>query len=291
MKYLFVSGLLLSLLPAWLPLAAQRSKPAYQWFDSQGRRVDFERVLKACLSHEVILFGELHNNAIAHWMQYELAAEGHTRRPGLILAGEMFETHQQGWLDRYIAREIDEKTLLDSAGLWPNYLTDYAPIVNLARDWGLPVVATNIPRRYARLVFRQGLESLGGLAPEELALMTPLPFPIDTTLPSYRRMVEMMGGHGGAAANFVAAQAIKDATMAHFILKALQGGRWLLHLNGSYHSDDREGIAWYLRQARPQLRLLTLSTVEQNDLGKLEAESRGKADFILAVPKTMTKTH
>jgi uncharacterized iron-regulated protein len=287
MKHLIWLGLLL----AWLPVVGQRHKPAYQWFDGQGRRVDFGRVLKACLNHEVILFGELHNNAIAHWMQYELAAEGRSRRPGLILAGEMFETHQQSWLNRYLAQQIDEKTLLDSAGLWPNYATDYAPVVNLARDWGLPVVATNIPRRYARQVFRQGLESLGTLSPEELALMTPLPFPIDTTLPSYRRMVEMMGGHGGAAANFVAAQAIKDATMAHFILRALRPGTWLLHLNGSYHSDDREGIAWYLLQARPSLRLLTLTTVEQADVSKLEARFRGKADFVLVVPQTMTKTH
>lgn len=280
------------ILVALAVFARAQDKVAYQWYDAKGRKVDFARVLKTALQNDVILFGELHNNPVAHWMQYELAQEGRQRRVGLVIAGEMFETDQQPWFDRYLKGEIDRKTFEDSAKLWPNYGTDYAPIVNYAFDWKLPVVATNIPRKWARNVFRQGMQSLDQLSEAEKALIAPLPIEVDTTLPSYRRMVEMMGGHGGASTmNLVYAQASKDATMAHFILKAQQPGMWVLHLNGAYHSDHHEGIVWYLKRSRPSLKVLTLSTVEQEDPAKLEDDNKGRADFVLVVHKNMTKTH
>jgi uncharacterized iron-regulated protein len=90
-----------------------------------------------------------------------------------------------------------------------------------------------------------------------------------------------MGGHGGD--NLPKAQALKDATMAHFILRNMEVGQRFLHFNGAYHSDRHEGIVWYLRQAQPELRIVTISTVQQKDIGKLEGEHVGKADFILCV--------
>jgi hypothetical protein len=77
--------------------------------------------------------------------------------------------------------------------------------------------------------------------------IAPLPIPYDSTLPGYVKMIEMMGGHGGA--NMPKAQASKDATMAHFSLKAWKPGKLLIHYNGAYHSDYYEGIMWYLKRA------------------------------------------
>ena len=39
------------------------------------------------------------------------------------------------------------------------------------------------------------------------------------------------------------AQAMKDATMAHFILKNWEPGKTFLHFNGSYHSDNFQGTS------------------------------------------------
>ena len=102
-------------------------------------------------------------------------------------------------------------------------------------------------------------------------------------------MIGMIPGHGGD--NFPRAQAIKDATMAHFILTNYQPGSMFLHLNGTYHSDNFEGILWYLKRERPDLRYRSISTVSQEEPTKLEAEHLGKADFILCVPDRMTKTY
>ena len=103
-------------------------------------------------------------------------------------------------------------------------------------------------------------------------------------------MLDMgMSGHMGE--NFPKAQAIKDATMAHFILKNYQAGQLFLHLNGSYHSDNYEGILWYLQQQKPHLKVVTLSSVYQPTIRELLPDNKGKADFILAVPESMTKTY
>jgi hypothetical protein len=98
-----------------------------------------------------------------------------------------------------------------------------------------------------------------------------------------------MQGHGSV--NLADAQAIKDATMAHFILENWEPGRVMIHYNGAGHSDDFEGIYWWLKQARPDLRILTISTVSAETPEELSEDALGKADFIISVPDNMTTTY
>ena len=99
----------------------------------------------------------------------------------------------------------------------------------------------------------------------------------------------MMGGHSGA--NLPKAQAIKDATMAYFILQHFKTGSLFLHYNGSYHSDNYEGILWHLKNKRPELKYGTITTVSQKDVNTLLAENIGRADYIICVPENMTTTY
>jgi len=48
---------------------------------------------------------------------------------------------------------------------------------------------------------------------------------------------------------------------------------------------------WYLRKYAAVKDILTISTVEQDNIDKLEDENRNKADFIICVPTKMTKTY
>lgn len=93
------------------------------------------------------------------------------------------------------------------------------------------------------------------------------------------------------AKQFVAAQAIKDATMAWFTHQAMTPGTPFLHLHGGYHTQERQGILWYLQRYRPSVKAVVLTTVLQRELDSLEAEHHGKGDFILVVPKDMPRTH
>ncbi|RUA16198.1 MAG: iron-regulated protein, partial [Flavobacteriia bacterium] len=253
-----------------------------------GKKVSYEKMLKSLEKKDMVLFGELHNNPIAHWLQYELTSDLYTKRP-LILGAEMVEADNQDELDAYLAGTIDYKALDSTARLWNNHKTDYAPLVDFAKDKKLVFVASNVPRRYASIVYKGGFEALDTLSVEEKSWIAPLPIAFDAELPGYQNILKMMGDHGSPT--LVMAQAIKDATMAYFILKNYQEGSLFLHYNGAYHSNDYEGILWYLKKDRPDLKYGTISTVTQDDVHKLEDENKGIADFIICVDSNMTTTY
>lgn len=263
-------------------------KPAYVIYNSKGKKVSYDKVIKDLAKQDVVLFGELHNNAIAHWLQLEMTMDLNQLRD-LILGAEMFEADNQNALDLYLHDSIDEKGLDTSARLWPNHKTDYAPLLRLAKDSLIPFIATNVPRRYAKMVNNNGFAVLDSLTDLEKAWMVPLPFVFDSLLPKYRFILEMMGGHGSP--NLVKAQALKDATMAYFILQNYRDGQLFIHYNGAYHSDDYEGIFWYLRQSSENLHIVTITTVSQDDISRLDKAYIGKADYIICVDSDMTSTY
>lgn len=264
-------------------------KAPYVIYNAKGKKVSYEKMVKSLEEKDMVLFGELHNNPISHWLQYELTADLYTKKP-LILGAEMVEADNQDELDAYLAGTIDYKALDTTARLWNNHKTDYAPLVDFAKDKKLAFVASNVPRRYANLVYKGGgFQALDTLTQEEKAWIAPLPIAYDPELPGYKNMLAMMGDH--ATPSIVMAQAIKDATMAHFILKNYKEGSLFLHYNGAYHSNDHEGIVWYLKKDRPDLAYGTISTVSQENVHKLKEENMGLADFIICVDINMTTTY
>ena len=263
-------------------------KKPYVIYNAAGKKVSYEKMLKSVVKSDIVLFGELHNNPISHWLQYEVTSDSNADKQ-LILGAEMLEADSQEILNDYLIDTISSKELDSLVKLWPNYKTDYAPLVNFAKDHKLPFVATNIPRRYANLVFKKGFKGLDSLSNEEKGWMAPLPIAFDSELPTYKNILTMMGDHGSP--ELVKAQAMKDATMAHFILKNYKNGHLFIHYNGAYHSDSYEGILWYLKKERNDLKYTTLSTVSQDDVNTLLKENHKKADFIICVDSNMTSTY
>lgn len=267
---------------------AYSQKKPYVIYNTKGKQVSYRKMMKTLREKDIVLFGELHNNPISHWLQYEVTSDLHTTRK-LILGAEMFEADNQTFLSNYLSDDISYIELDSLARLWPNYLTDYAPLVDFAKAKKLPFIATNIPRRYASLVYKKGFAALDTLSAEEKSWMAPLPIPFDPGLPAYQKILEELGDHGSP--ELVKAQAIKDATMAYFILKNYQEGRQFIHYNGAFHSDDDEGIVWYLRREKNDVRYATISTVSQDSVDRLLKINHGKADFIICVDSDMTKTY
>ena len=268
-------------------LVAQEKSP-YALFTKSGQQTTYAKLLDAAAKSEVVLFGEYHDNSIVHWLEFELAKDLAAKAP-LTLGAEMFEADNQSQLNAYLAGTINQKQLDSTARLWPNYKTDYKPLVDWAKEKSLPFIATNVPRKYASLVYKKGLETLLELSDQEKAWMAPLPIFYDASLPGYANMLAEMGGHGGE--NLPKAQAIKDATMAYFISKNLPANGVFLHYNGTYHSDNFEGVGYYLKRDLPMVKTLTISTVTQADLNALAPENLSKADFILVIDEDVTKTY
>ncbi len=279
-------------------VAAKSDKAAYRLFDSKGKEVDYEDLLKAAKKADIIFFGELHDNPICHWLELELTKDLYAeKKDNLILGAEMFERDNQLLLNEYLSKMIRKKDFEAEAKLWKNYGTDYAPIVDFAVKNNIPVIATNVPRRFAAIVNRLGFEGLDSINAFERGLIAPLPIKYNPELECYKNMIAMMGdntGAHGASDNIVKAQALKDATMAHFILKAGKENMTFLHFNGSYHSDNHQGIVYYVNEYNKKtaftLSILTISTVEQESVAELDEKSKGVADFIICIPESMTKT-
>lgn len=278
----------LTLALVFFTLSIYSQKPAYKIYNAKGKKVSYKKMLKDLSEKDIILFGELHNNPIAHWLELEVAKDMHNTKP-IILGAEMLEADNQTQVNNYLKGSITEKDLDTLARLWPNYKTDYAPLVNFSKDHKLPFIATNVPRRYASLVYKKGFESLDTLSAKEKEWIAPLPIAFDSELPTYKNILKMMGDHG--TPKLVMAQAIKDATMAHFILKNYKTNTTFIHYNGAYHSNNYEGILWYLKRKNNNLQYATLSTVSQNDISKLEGEHLNVANYIICVDADMTNTY
>lgn len=273
-------------------------KPAYRIYTSKGKSADYSDMVKAAKSSDIIFFGELHDNPICHWLELQLARElVNVKGKNLMMGAEMFETDNQLLINEYVTRQIiRKKDFLAEAKLWPNYKTDYAPLLEFARENKLKFIATSVPRRFAAIVNQKGFEGLDQIMANERGLMATLPIPWDSSLACYKNIGAAMEGAPHMGANIAKAQALKDATMAWFILKNNPADSSIfLHFNGSYHSDNYEGIMWmaqqYLKKVNISPKMMTISCIEQKDIDDLEKANEGKADFIIVIPMDMTKTY
>ena len=279
----------LLVLCCWFLVAVfSQNKPAYILYNAKGKKVSYQKMLRKLHEKEIVLFGEFHNNPISHWLELEVAKDLKQNRD-LVLGAEMFEQDNQPALDLYLQDKLSAKGLDSMARLWKNYTTDYAPLVNFAKENNIVFAATNVPRRYAAMVAKGGFQVLDTISSKEKTWIAPLPIAYNSELPGYKNMLAMMPGHGGE--NLPKAQAVKDATMAYFILQYYKPGSLFIHYNGAYHSENYEGIVWYLKNSRPELKITTITTVSQKDIHQLLKENKHKADFIICVDGDMTTTY
>ena len=258
-----------------LSLTAQ-DKPAYRIYNGNGKKSGYRDMLREAKRADVIFFGELHDNPIAHWLELLLTTDLFQAKGGdLLLGAEMFETDNQLLIDEYFSDIIKESSFEQEARLWKNYMTDYKPLVTFAKKNGLKFVASNIPRRYAAAVASGGFGALDRLSPQALKYIAPLPIDYDPELPCYKDMLSMDASIGGGMGNRInenlpRAQAIKDATMARSISDNRMDGQTMIHFNGSYHSDRHLGILWYLGRYDPGVKTMTITTVLQENLDSME---------------------
>lgn len=271
-----------------------QEKPAFRLLDAQAQPISYATAMQEMAQADIVLFGEIHNVGICHWLCLEMLSDLFQQKgaDGLQVGMEMFEQDQQHLLHQWITGELTDEAFRSAGRLWNNFDTDYLPLLDFCKIHHLPCFATHAPRPYARRVAQTGLSSLELLEPHEKAWIAPLPFPIDDSQRTYQKILEMAQHPHmpGNARFFLEAQAIKDATMAHHILKFREPGKTFFHLNGTFHADFREGIVWYLRHWQPEVRICTLSTTMGKDLKEVPPDAPGKGDLLLWVPANTSRT-
>jgi len=264
--------------------------PAYRIVDPDaGRALDVAELAGRAAAADVVFFGEQHDDAGTHRLQYALLDALAGRRDLVVLSLEMFERDVQPALDDYLAGRISEEEFLASARPWSNYATDYRPLVELARERGWPVVAANVPRRYAAMVAAGGLDTLRVVpeAEREAYIARDIECPRDAY---HDRFLEAMGVHPGAGhasdavERYYLAQCLKDETMAESIVAARE--RWpaalIVHVTGAFHSDFGHGIPARVERRAPGTRILILTGIPTADLARPPVEeNRDRADVLL----------
>jgi uncharacterized iron-regulated protein len=286
-------SILFSLIFVLLTIA--QSKPAYELYKSNGKKAKYDKMIKDLAKSDMVFFGEYHTNPISHWMQLEMSKSFfELKGKKLFFGAEMFESGNQLVLDEYLNGLYPEKKMLpEITQMWGNYQTDYKPLLEFAKENGLRFIATNIPRRYASMINKKGIDALKELSPEALAMIGPdLEKYFDPTVKAYAEMADMMGGHVPPnMLNIQTAQAAKDATMAHFSLNNFNKGDLLFHFEGSYHSNYEQGIIWWINKIEPGLNIKSIATVTQSEWNELSEDEKATiANYIIVVADNMTQT-
>src|SRR5215510_10825436 len=93
---------------------------------------DFEAMLAELSRADVAFVGEQHNDPATHRIERAILEGLARRRENVIVAMEMFERDTQPSLDDYLAGRLSEEEFLKASRPWPNYQTDYRPLIEFS---------------------------------------------------------------------------------------------------------------------------------------------------------------
>ncbi len=279
--------------------------PAYvpeRVFDTRTRTfTDFEAMLAELARADVVLVGEQHDDPNTHRLESALLQGLVRRNVPVTVSLEMFERDVQPVLDAYLGGRNTEDDFLKGSRPWPRYATDYRSLVEIAKDRAWPVIAANVPRRYASEIAKRGLEPLSALpATERTLIASDLQCPKDAY---FDRFAESMGEHPGsngtsdaAAAKratverYYQSQCAKDETMAESIASSFERyesapgkPRLIVHFTGAFHSDFGTGTVERVRRRLPGRRVAVLSLLPLSSLDDLApaADDLNRAEYLV----------
>jgi uncharacterized iron-regulated protein len=265
-------------------------------YDTQRKTfTDFESMLADLVRADVVFVGEQHTDPNTHALELAML-EGLLRRHATLGVGlEMFERDVQAAIDEYVRGVSTEEQFLAASRPWPRYATDYRPIVELAKAHHLAVVASNVPRRIATDVSKNGISIIDGLGNDRRLAARDLQ--CATNGEYYTRFIKQMDAHPpsgepkakDAQANdrFYLAQCVKDETMAESVAEAFRNAAGpratIVHFNGSFHTDYGEGTAERTRRRLPGRRVAVVSMipVEDIDLVSPDEDDLKQADYLV----------
>jgi len=264
----------------------------YRIFDVRAERyIDLETLALHVAETDVTFFGEFHDDAVAHRAQLDLLHALAELTVEVVAGLEMFERDVQLALDRYLAGEISEPTFLANARPWPNYASDYRPLVEFARDRRWSVIGTNLPQPIATAIGRGGLAALDTFPPTDRAhAASEMVCPEDAY---WDLFVEAMSGQAGHAHSaqpgdravlrrIYEAQCARDETMAESISRFVAGPTPIVHVNGSFHSDYWLGIVPRLLRRQPDALIRVITARPVDDLRDPPvAANRDRGDYII----------
>ncbi|MFC1554001.1 ChaN family lipoprotein [candidate division KSB1 bacterium] len=275
---------------------------------SDQATVTIDEMISDIKENNIVFIGESHNDPVAHYFELEVTKRLFSYRPELAVAFEMFDRDVQTIINEYLNGHIQEEFLIKDARAWKNYETDYKPVLEFAKKNNLPVIASNAPRRYVRIVSTKGFEALDKVENLDKTSLAPLPLRYPEN-PEYRKkFFDLMRPPVSAGKdapkgmvmpmmnleNTFNAQVLWDATMAYSIGQFFkkQSNYMIIHINGSFHSDNKFGILAHLNMDFSSIKMATLTVVPVDDLSdEMVSEYTERADYIILSDKNLPRSY
>ncbi|ENM5750682.1 ChaN family lipoprotein [Vibrio mimicus] len=234
----------------------------YQLATPKGERISIQNLPADIENADVILIGEWHTHAGIHRFQTDLLKQMVENGHPMTLSMEQFARDAQSVLDEYLAGEIGEQYLIQKANAWPNYESDYRPLVEFAKSQQLPIIAANAPKPIVRCIGRVGIDYIERLTPDQRQWIAA---EINTQDSPYKSIFMASMHHGNPAQNEnqFAAQVTWDETMAESIVRYLRTNpeRKVLHIAGMFHTQQGLGTAASILRRNPNLKVVIITPV------------------------------
>lgn len=278
---------------ARLPQAVTRPLPALEdatWvWDTRGREpLELAKLLDRLAAADVVFVGETHLDDTTHRVEAAVLEGLLARKAGkVVLSLEMFERDVQPVLDDYLAGRIDERAFLASARPWGNYETDYRPLIETARQHGIPVVAANAPAALRRRVSAGGRAALEALTQEERKLLPAEILPAEASY--WERVDRATRGHMGFSSQseeqrLYSGQNLWDNSMGAACAEALAAhpGSTVVHVVGGFHVMYRDGTAAQLARRAEDARVAVVEVMPTSGAHAARPERDAeRADYLV----------
>lgn len=228
----------------------------------QGEPLSVTQLAQALQQADIILVGEWHSHPAAHLLQAQLMAALYQQSPHLTLSMEQFTRDKQAVVNDYLAGNIGEKTLVKDANAWPNYDSDYRPLVEFAKHNKLDVLAANAPKSIVRCVGRQGADYLDKLPTNErLWAARSLTLAPDDYQQTF--IASMHHGNEAQTKRQFAAQTTWDDTMAETMVDYLKlhPQQQIIHVAGRFHTAEGLGTASRIKARNPKLKVMMVTPI------------------------------
>jgi len=260
-------------------------------------------------NHDVLFFGEEHNDSVTHFLQERLFELMHQSFGNITaLSLEMFDRDVQDVMNEYLSGAIREKHFNKDARIWSNY-RNYKPMVEFAKKNKLNVICANSASRYTNLAGREGQKALSALSKESRKNFAPIPY--DSASGAYYEKLMKLSGHAAPLAsdtaikkkpaafsmggfNLMMAQSLWDATMAYSISEYAKKhkGSKIMQINGRFHSDEGFAIVTQLKKYNSKLKPLIISAGSDDDFPNVDWEKhKHLGNYIIITDPNIPKTY
>ena len=260
---------------------------------AEPQKISIKDAAKILSAYDVIFIGEAHRHPGNHLAQMDLFEALYALHPNMALSLEQFETDTQPLIDRYAAGEIGTWPLKKMGRAWDNLTTSYLPLMQFARDRGLPIIAAEAPTDIVTCVGKEGLGYLDRL-PTDMRATVARDINLQEGSSYFNKYMKFVrgssGGHGSTSdtlkteeekkqaaeranaafarvMNSYAAQIVRDDTMAERIYDHVTANstRKIIHLTGSFHAESFLGTVERVALRNPSLKIAVVSPLQVTD--------------------------